>query len=312
MEHDFLDHLLVQQIILTINIRHNLIAIYGQQQQQHFKQMEVNVSQKLFCLFCTKLFFCILSFRICAQQFTIFFILLSRKKKIFISISIAETKLQQQFNEIQKKCLSAYTNFKQNIFCTLLMQTEFMQALSSFFFSYVFWTWCQWTLFHQHLKIQALFFKNKIFLNFGLKLSSNVQCSTNDIQYLRRHGYLTTIIYHSISYHFSNTMNYSHYKMNSKLFQSTINVYLYKIKNQSILCDRMSPSIYAYSAWKIIDDTAVKFSIYYNMGQIIIFVKNLFFHLLLFSFLSFLTLNLWWSWTATYMHTYWNAYKKIQ
>lgn len=56
MEHDFLDHLLVQQIILTINIRHNLIAVYGQQQQQHFKQMEVNVSQKFFCLFCTEFF----------------------------------------------------------------------------------------------------------------------------------------------------------------------------------------------------------------------------------------------------------------
>lgn len=76
----------------------------------------------------------------------------------------------------------------------------------------------------------------------------------------------------------SNTMNYSHHKMNSKLSQSTINVYLYKIKNQSISCDRMSHKcVYAYSAWKIMNVTEVEFSMYYSMGQIIILVKNLFF-----------------------------------
>ena len=116
-------------------------------------------------------------------------------------------------------------------------------------------------------------------------------------------------------------MNYSHHIVNSKLSQSTINVYLYKIKNQSISCDRMSHKcVYAYSAWKIINIIEVKFSMYYSMGQIIILVKNLFFisfpftsvqFSLMDSFLSFLTLNLWWSWTAIYMHTYWNAHEKF-
>ena len=104
--------------------------------------------------------FCILSFRICAQQFTIFFILLSRKKSSF---SLQKQKCNNNLTKYWKKCLSAYTNFKQNIFCTLLMQTEFMQALSSF--SFVFWIWCQWTLFHQHQKMFAYFFfyKNESF-----------------------------------------------------------------------------------------------------------------------------------------------------
>lgn len=47
-----------------------------------------------------------------------------------------------------------------------------------------------------------------------------------------------------------------------------------------------------------IDVTAVKFSMYYSMGQIIIFVKNLFFHLLLFSFLLWTVFFRFWLWTC--------------
>lgn len=96
MEHDSLDHLLVQQIILTINIRHNLIAVYGQQ-QQHFKQMEVNVSQKfLFCLFFAQKFSDMLN-----SLQNIFFVCILSRKKFFISI----TRIQQQWCEKVPECL---------------------------------------------------------------------------------------------------------------------------------------------------------------------------------------------------------------
>lgn len=90
-------------------------------------------------------FLCSLYLAICAQQFTILFILLSQKNLHF---HYRNKKCNNKSTKCWKKCLSAYTNFKQNIFSTLVMQTIFMQALSSF--SFVLWTWCQWTLFHQH------------------------------------------------------------------------------------------------------------------------------------------------------------------
>jgi len=96
----------------------------------------------LFILY--RIFFCILCYFAFVLNSSRYFSFCSPEKKS--SFPLQKQKCNNKSMKCWKNCLSAYTNFKQNIFCTLLMQTKFMQAPSSF----SFWTWCQWTLFHQH------------------------------------------------------------------------------------------------------------------------------------------------------------------